>query len=366
MRPFDSISMDLIVNLPWSNDFNAILVFVDRLSKMALFIPTTTGLNAQGFAALFVKHVACKFGLPSSIVTDRDPRWTSDFWREVARLLRTEMLLSSSHHPQHDGQTEIVNRQLETMLRAYVSADRGDWADWVHLLEHAYNARPHASTSSSPYMLLYGYEPRSPLDVLASDSSTVARSSGAQKFVAEMNMHRDNARRAIARAQVKQSTSYNQGRRTEEFDPGDLVLVNPHSLEWVESRGEGAKLVQRWIGPFEVTQRIGENTYRLRLGDNYPGLPIFILEHLKRYQKSPAEFGVRTSMSDNRILKPANEEYEVEKIVGHRYDKKKRTWVYLVRWVGYSPLYDLWLTARDLKNAPEILYAYKSKNQISM
>lgn len=95
-RPYESVSLDLIVNLPWSNDYNAILVIVDRLSKHAQFIPTTTGLNAKGFAALFVKHVACRFGLPANIVCDLDPRWTSDFWREVARLLRTEMLLSQA------------------------------------------------------------------------------------------------------------------------------------------------------------------------------------------------------------------------------------------------------------------------------
>lgn len=113
-----------------------------------------------------------------------------------------------------------------------------------------------------------------------------------------------------------------------------------------------------------MIQRIGANTYRLRLGDNYPGLPIFNLEHLKRYQVSPEEFGDRTTMPDSRALKPANEEYEVEKIIGHRYDKKRRTWLYLVRWVGYSPLYDLWLTARDLKNAPDVLHEYRAKNSM--
>ena len=67
------------------------------------------------------------------------------------------------------------------------------------------------------------------------------------------------------------------------FQVGDWVLVNPHSLEWVESKGEGSKLVQRWIGLFEILQRVGEDTYRLRLGDNYPGNPVFNLQHLKRY-----------------------------------------------------------------------------------
>ncbi|KAJ3473679.1 hypothetical protein NLI96_g12880 [Meripilus lineatus] len=171
-KPYESVSLDLIVNLPWSEGFNAILVTVDRLTKHAQFIPTTTGLTSEGFATLFVKYVACKFGLPSSIVCDRDPRWTSDFWKTVAKQIRTSLLISSAHHPQHDGQTEIVNRQLETMLRAYVAEDKSSWAEWVPLLEHAYNRRIHASTGASPYFLLLGYEPRSPLDYLAAGAGT--------------------------------------------------------------------------------------------------------------------------------------------------------------------------------------------------
>ena len=98
-RPYQSISMDFIVNLPWSGDFNAIFVVVDRLTKHASFIPTTTGVTVEEFGELYVRHVGCKFGLPESIVTDRDPRWTSDFWKGVAKYLKTRMSLSSSHHP---------------------------------------------------------------------------------------------------------------------------------------------------------------------------------------------------------------------------------------------------------------------------
>jgi hypothetical protein len=111
-RPYESISLDLIVNLPWSEDFNAIFVVVDRLSKHASFIPTTSGLTSQGSAELFVEHIVSRFGLPDSILADRDPRWTSDLWTAVAATIGTKMSLSSSHHPQHDGQTENVNRQL--------------------------------------------------------------------------------------------------------------------------------------------------------------------------------------------------------------------------------------------------------------
>lgn len=357
-RPYESISMDLIVNLPWSEDCNAILVFVDRFTKHAQFIPTTTGLNAKGFAMLFVKHVACKFGLPANIVTDRDPRWTSVFWREVAELLKTEMLLASSHHPQHDGQTEIVNRQLETMLRAYVREDRNSWCEWVHLLEHAYNSREHGATGATPYFLLYGFEPRSPVDVTESNVAAMDRSRETKDFLLELSMHRESARRAIARSQAKQANSFNKGRKPLDFEPGDLVLVNPHTLEWIESQGEGKKLVQRWIGPFEVQQRINANTYRLRLNSSYPGSPVFNIEHLKRYKSSPEEFGPRATLDDTRAA-PADEVYEVESIVGHKYDKSKRAMKYLVRWKGYSPLYDEWKTAKELSGAPEILHKYR-------
>jgi hypothetical protein len=118
--------MDLIVNLPWSNEFNTIFMVVNRLSKHASFVPTTSGLTAEGFAELFVKHIVSCFGLPDSIIADRDPRWTSDFWRVVILIIETKMSLSSSHHPQHNGQTENMNQQLETMLWAYVVTDKTD------------------------------------------------------------------------------------------------------------------------------------------------------------------------------------------------------------------------------------------------
>ncbi len=345
-RPYESISMDLIVNLPWSDGFNVIFVVVDRFTKHAQFVPTTTGLNAKGFAALFVKHIACRFGLPQSIVSDRDPRWTSDFWEEAARLLRVEMLLFSSHHPQHDGQTKIVNRQLEVMLRAYVKEERTDWVSWLHLLEHTYNSRTHASTGCTLYFLLYGFEPKSALDILAGDvSGTPEVRREVQKFADSLTMHRESARQALAKAQVKQAKAYNKGRRTLEFD-----------------KGEGRKLVQRWIGPFEVTQRINENTYRVRLDDSYPGSPVFNIQHLKKYEFSPEDFGERPQRNIERAWKTATEEYALEAIVGHRYDKRKRKRLYLVRWEGYSPLYDTWQTELDLKNAPDVLHEYKRKH----
>ena len=363
-RPYQSISMDFIVNLPWSEGYNAIYVVVDRLTKHASFIPVTTGLNSEGFALLFVKHIVCKFGLPESIITDRDPRWTTDFWLSIAKALKTKMSLSSSHHPQHDGQTEVVNKLLTIMLRAFVTGQKDQWAAWLHLLEFAYNSAVHSSIGTTPFHLMLGFHPRTPLDFIGSrrndEIASRALSPEAVTFLDTLAMHRDSARRAIAKAQDQQVKSYNKGRRpVPDLKQGDRVLVNPHALEWTESKGEGKKLTQRWIGPFEVIQRINPNVYRLRMSNLYPGLPVFNYQHLKKYVETPREYGDRTALPETRTAKPAEEEYEVEKIIAERRTKKGLE--YLVRWEGYGPLYDTWEPKRSLRNAPEVISLWRRR-----
>jgi hypothetical protein len=178
-------------------------------------------------------------------------------------------------------------------------------------------------------------------------------------YLKNLWIHRENARLSLARAQEEQSKYYNRGRQeVPEFKVGSRVLISPHSLEWVESKGEGAKLVQRWIGPFEVLQKLNPKTYRVRLDDKYPGFPVFNIEHLKPYKESPKDLGERSTMLDTRDHKVASEEYEVDQIVGYRYDKRKKTKSWLVRWKGYDAQHDTWQTQRDLKNAPEMIREY--------
>jgi hypothetical protein len=371
-KPYDSISMDFIVNLPWSGEFNAVFVVVDRLTKHANFIPTTTGVDAKEFSYLFVKHIACGFGLATSIIADRDPQWTSDFWKGVAKHLKTRMSLSLSHHPQHDRQTEIVYRNLETMIRAYVAEDKTGWAKWLHLLEFAYNLNPHALTRASPLLLMFGFEPKTPLDFILC-LTTKGTLSGYKLdtkedtacFLDTLSMHRESARQAIVRAQHNQAQQYNKGHcPVPEFKKGDLAPINPHSLEWVKSKGKGAKLVQRWIGPFKVVQKINAKTYRLHMDSKYPGLPIFNIDHLKKYIPSPPEFRERTVLPETRRKKLAKVEYDIEYIVGHKRIGKDKSLQYLIRWTGYGLQFDMWEPASSLVNAQMLLLAYKRKHHL--
>ena len=309
--------------------------------------------------------VLCHFGLPESIICDCDPRWTSDFWRGVAKYLHTRMSLSSSHHPQHDGQTEIVNRFLEVMIRAFTANHKETWALWLPLLEWAYNSSIHSSTGATPNFLMFGFEQRTPIDFLLPSNvrgKEIIRT-GSESWLAHLQMHRDSARQAIAHAQHHQACEHNKNRKAPNLNEGDKVLVNPHSLEWTESKGEGAKLTTRWIGPFEILQKINPNVYHLRMGDNYPGSPIINIQHLKKYMADETHPD-RTLLPDSFVRKPESKEFEVEKIVGHKRVGKNAALRYLIRWANYGPQFDTWATATDLKNSPLLLKEYCAKHNL--
>jgi len=124
-RPFATISMDLITGLPKSGreGYDAVLVFVDKLTRFGLFIPTFTNLTQEGFAKHFVDYVVNKHGMPERIIADRDRRWATAFWKSVVLQYGSLMALSSAHHPQTDGQTEILNATIEQMYVRRVRPD---------------------------------------------------------------------------------------------------------------------------------------------------------------------------------------------------------------------------------------------------
>jgi hypothetical protein len=356
--PFDHISLDFITGLPLSQGKDAILVVVDKLTKYAHFIATTAEVTAEESAILLFKRVIKFFGMPSRIIGDRDPRWTSSVWNSLAQLFETRLALSTSKHPQTDGQTEVMNQHLETMLRAYVHHDQTEWAAWLDILQFAYNNSTHSSHKSKPAELLLGYKPRSPLDFLKERGLEVTDGQRELRTrILDLAAHREAARDAIKRSADRQAFQYDKGRRAPRLGVGDEVLINPHALELIESKGKGRKLIQRKIGPFEITEVINPTAYRLRLPDSYPMHNVVNLQHLTKYNRSPDK--LRPVLTNPRDILKSTEEYEVEKIVGERRNKGKV--YYRIRWKGYSAEDDSWQSARDLRNAPELLKEWRNQ-----
>lgn len=244
--------MDFIPELPNSNGFDNVLVIVDKLTKYAIFIPCTTSITEVETVRLFSKHVIANFGIPKQIISHRDPRWRNDFWGEVCRLMGMKRALTTAYHPQADGQTEVLNQNLEIALRAYVGPSRDDWVEHLDGLKLAYNSTPHSSTGFSPTYLMRDFHPITGSTLLSRPDAICRPHSGAkidggdefvidpqaQHMADEFEANRNRAKEALLLAQIFQKRSYNHGRLTTEFEGGDMVLLNPHPLNLLRNKKE--------------------------------------------------------------------------------------------------------------------------------
>jgi hypothetical protein len=169
---WEEVSLDLVTGLPvTARGHDAIVVFVDRLSKMVHFVPICKTITAEQLARVFVDHVYRLHGMPKSFVSDRDPRFTSHLWRTMMSMLGTKLKLSTAAHPQSDGSTERANRTMQEMLRAYAHPRGDEWDTHLPLLEFAYNDSVHKATGYTPFYLNLGHHPRSPLDLVVAPTT---------------------------------------------------------------------------------------------------------------------------------------------------------------------------------------------------
>ena len=158
--PWKGLSCDYIVDLPLSNGFDALLIFVDRFTKMLHLIPCNKTTDAPQFARMFLDHIVRLHGLPDSLVSDRGSIFTSHFWKCLSKLLGVNRRLSTSFHPQTEGQMERMNQTVEQYLRIYCNYQQDNWYDYLSLAEFAYNNAYQSSIKCSPFYANYGFNPQ--------------------------------------------------------------------------------------------------------------------------------------------------------------------------------------------------------------
>ncbi|WVZ80683.1 hypothetical protein U9M48_028140 [Paspalum notatum var. saurae] len=265
--PWEDISMDFVLGLPRSQrGRDSIFVVVDRFSKMAHFIPCHKSDDASHVADLFFREIARLHGVPKTIVSDRDTKFLSYFWKTLWAKLGTKLLFSTTCHPQMDGKTEVVNRTLSTMLRAVLKKNLKLWEDCLPHVEFAYNRAVHSTTNTCPFEIVYGFKPHTTMDLLPLPLQEQVNLDATKRSDFIKRLHAET-RKNIEKKSAQYAKQANKGKNKVTFQPGDLVWLHLRKDRFPQQRK--SKLSPRGDGPFKVLQQINDNAYKLELPPEY-------------------------------------------------------------------------------------------------
>ncbi|KAI3465703.1 hypothetical protein Pfo_022366 [Paulownia fortunei] len=255
--PWVDISMDFVLGLPRTKrGRNSVFVVVDRFSKMAHFIACHKTDDASHVADLFFKEIVRLHGMPRTIVSDRDARFLSYFWKTLWGKLGTKLLFS----------TTLVNMTLSTLLRAIIQKNLKTWEDYLPHVEFAYNRCIHSATKFSPFEIVYGFNPLTPLDLTPLPLNERVNLDGKKKAEFVMQIH-EKAKQHIERRTEQYAKQANKGRKKVIFELRDWVWLHMRKDRFLEHRR--SKLLPRGDGPFQVVECINDNAYKLELPGEY-------------------------------------------------------------------------------------------------
>jgi hypothetical protein len=332
--PFETVALDFIVKLPISQGFDSILTITDQgCTKAAIFIPCNEDITAEETAALYIKHVFAHFGLPTKVISDRDPRFMSKFIQAACKVTGVKHAPSTAYHPRTDGQSERSNQWLETAIQFITDQKQKNWAPYLPIAQFAHNNWPSDTTRKSPFFLLMGYNPR---------ADWIHATSPIPKVTLRLEQLKE-ARIQARDAMIKAQQSWVKHRDMPKYKEGDLVWLEGKNLRINQPT---AKLAPRRHGPFKIIQVMSTVNYRLELPTQWSIHPVFHIDLLTPYKE--------TIMHGPNFTRPTpelidgEEEYAVEKILDSRHFGRRRRLQYLVKWEGYPDAENMWVDKDDV------------------
>jgi hypothetical protein len=354
--------MDFVVQLPRTlSGHDAILVFVDRLTKMVCLVPTTSDCDAAGAAELFTGHVLAKHGWPTDIVSDRGSVFTSQFWQHLMKNWDVQHLKSTAYHPQTDGQTERTNRTMEDILRHYVSPMQNAWDKLLPMVEFAINNTRQDSTQETPFFLNYGRHPHTPVSVQLPRRQTGASDKvpAVARIAEEMQQALQKAKKCLEAARQRQKKYADTRRSPVTVKLGDQVLLSTRNID-LKNPGT-KKLLPKWMGPFKIIQEINPVAFKLELPANLARLhPVFHANLLKPYLAS----GTVQPPPEPILIEDGDVLFLVDQLLDRRSHMKgrKRVTEYLVKWKGYAPEHNTWEPASNIED-PDLIKQFEAREQ---
>ena len=282
---FDHIEMDFVTGFPKSKRGNdAIFVVIDKLSKVAHFLPIKESITAAQLAELYTSRIVSLHGIPQLISSDRGSIFTSKFWDSFQKAMGTNIHFSTAFHPQTSGQVERVNQILEDMLRACVISFGMKWEDCLPYAKFSYNNSFQASSGKAPFEILYGRKCRTPLNW----SETGERQLLGNDLITEAEEMCKVIRDNLKAAQSRQKSYYDSKHRDLAFEIGDHVYLRVSPMKGTRRFGIKGKLAPRYVGPFKIIGKRGDLAYQLELPSNFANVhDVFHVSQLRKCFKTP-------------------------------------------------------------------------------
>ncbi|GJY05026.1 putative reverse transcriptase domain-containing protein [Tanacetum coccineum] len=294
-----------------------------RLTKSAHFLPMREDYKMERLARLYLNEIVARHGVPISIISDRDSRFTSRFWQSMQEALGTRLDMSTAYHPQTDGQSERTIQTLEDMLRACVLDFGGSWDVHLPLVEFSYNNSYHASVRCAPFEALYGRKCRSPIMWAEVGEGQLIGPELVQETTKKISQIKDR----LKAARDRQKSYADKRRKPLEFSVGDYVLLKVSPWKGVVRFGKKGKLAPRFVGPFEIIKKVGPVAYRLDLPEELNG--VHDTFHVSNLKKCLADPTLQVDAKLNFVEEPVE-------ILEREFKKLKRSRIVIVKVRGNS------------------------------
>jgi hypothetical protein len=368
--PFSTITIDFILALPKAEgfDFDAVMSVTCKCSKRIGAVPGRTDWNAAQWAhALCDMLESCSWGIPDTIISDRDRKFLSDLWKAIFQRMGTSLLYSTAYHPQSDGQSERTNQTLEIALRHLLVAEGSNWVKALPHIIALLNNSINSTIGRSPNEIIYGFKLNEaavrpgPLEKMPKHSADEILT-----FEQERAIHRKEAAECVAFANAYAKIRYDARHIPLILTPGqDKAYLRLHHGYHVPGAGNAKLGVQR-VGPFNVKRAIGANAYELELPARWKIHPVISVAYLEpAYGTDP--FNRKSNAGDTEVVTTTGDtdewkSFEIEKLLDRRirlYGAARKPVVeYLVKWKNCGPEDNEWYGADLLDNAKELVDAY--------
>ncbi|GJU45700.1 putative reverse transcriptase domain-containing protein [Tanacetum coccineum] len=298
-----------------SSGHDAIWVIIDRLTKSAHFLLIREDYKMDRLARLYLNEIIVRHGVPI----------TSRFWQSMQEALGTRLDMSTAYHPQTDGQSERTIQTLEDMLRACVLDFGGSWDVHLPLVEFSYNNSYHSSVRCAPFEALYGRKCRSPILWAEVGEGQLIGPELVQETTEKISQIKDR----LKAARDRQKSYADKRRKPLEFSVGDYVLLKVSPWKGVVRFGKKGKLAPRFVGPFEIIEKVGPVAYRLDLPEELNG--VHDTFHVSNLKKCLADPTLKVPLDEIQVDAKLNFVEEPVEILEREFKKLKRSRIAIVK-----------------------------------